>query len=42
MTPKVPDRTGRSLEMIAENIRRYRAGERMLNLLTPADLYTRG
>jgi len=42
MTPQVPDRTGRSLEMIVENIRRYRAGERMLNLLTPADVYTRG
>jgi phosphoglycerate dehydrogenase-like enzyme len=42
MTPQVTDRTGRSLAMIAENIRRYRAGERMLNLLTPADLYTRG
>src|SRR6185369_7327827 len=40
MTPQVPDRTGRSLEMISENIRRYRAGERMLNLLTPADVYT--
>jgi phosphoglycerate dehydrogenase-like enzyme len=42
MTPQVPDRTGRSLEMISENIRRYRAGERMLNLLTPADIYTQG
>src|SRR5215212_10247890 len=42
MTPQVPDRTGRSLETIAENIRRYRAGERMLNLLTPEDVYTRG
>jgi phosphoglycerate dehydrogenase-like enzyme len=41
-TPQVPDRTGRSLEMIAENIRRYRAGERLLNLLTPADVYTHG
>jgi phosphoglycerate dehydrogenase-like enzyme len=41
-TPQVPDRTGRSLEMIAENIRRYRVGERMLNLLTPADVYTHG
>jgi phosphoglycerate dehydrogenase-like enzyme len=41
-TPQVPDRTGRSLAMIAENIRRYRAGERMLNLLTPADVYTQG
>jgi phosphoglycerate dehydrogenase-like enzyme len=41
-TPQVPDRTGRSLAMITENIRRYRAGERMLNLLTPADVYTQG
>jgi phosphoglycerate dehydrogenase-like enzyme len=40
-TPQVPDRTGRSFEMIAENIRRYRAGERMLNLLTPDDIYTK-
>jgi phosphoglycerate dehydrogenase-like enzyme len=39
-TPQVPDRTARSLEMITENIRRYRAGERLLNLLTPADVYT--
>jgi len=41
-TPQVPDRTGRSFEMISENIRRYRAGERMLNLLTPDDVYTQG
>lgn len=41
-TPQVPDRTGRSLEMITENVRRYRAGERLLNLLTPADMYTQG
>jgi phosphoglycerate dehydrogenase-like enzyme len=41
-TPQVPDRTGRSLEMITENIRRYRAGEGMLNLLTPSDVYTHG
>jgi phosphoglycerate dehydrogenase-like enzyme len=40
-TPQVPDRTGRSFEMIAENIRRYRAGERLLNLLTPDDIYTK-
>ena len=40
-TPRVPDRTGRSLETIAENVRRYRAGERLINLLTPADIYTR-
>jgi len=41
-TPQVPDRTGRSLEMIVENVRRYRTGERLLNLLTPADVYSRG
>lgn len=41
-TPQVPDRTGRSLEMIVENVRRFRAGEAMLNQLTPADIYTRG
>jgi phosphoglycerate dehydrogenase-like enzyme len=42
MTPQVPDRTGRSLAMIVENVRRYRAGEPLLNLLTPADVFTRG
>jgi phosphoglycerate dehydrogenase-like enzyme len=41
-TPQVPDRTGRSLAMIVENVRRYRAGERLLNLLTPTDVFTRG
>jgi len=41
-TPQVPDRNGRSLEMILENARRYRAGEPMVNLLTPADIWTRG
>ena len=39
-TPQVPDRTGRSLEMIVENVQRFRAGEPLLNLLTPADIYT--
>jgi phosphoglycerate dehydrogenase-like enzyme len=39
-TPQVPDRTGRSFAMISENIRRYRAGEPMLNLLTAADAFT--
>ena len=41
-TPQVPDRTGRSLEIIAENVRRYRAGEPLLNLLRPEDVYTKG
>ena len=39
-TPQVPDRTGRSLEIIVENARRYRAGEPLLNLLRPEDVYT--
>jgi len=40
LTPAVPDRTGRSLDIICENIRRFRAGEPMLNVLTPEDMYT--
>lgn len=40
-TPQVPDRTGRSLDIIVENIRRYRAGEPLLNRLGPDDVYTR-
>jgi phosphoglycerate dehydrogenase-like enzyme len=39
-TPQVPDRTGRSLAIIEENARRYRAGEPLLNLLRPEDVYT--
>jgi len=42
VTPQVPDRTGRSLDIIVENVRRYRAGEPLLNLLRPEDVYTRG
>jgi phosphoglycerate dehydrogenase-like enzyme len=40
VTPKVPDRTGRSLDIICENIRRFAAGEPLLNMLTPEDVYT--
>ncbi|MCC7370516.1 MAG: D-2-hydroxyacid dehydrogenase [Chloroflexi bacterium] len=40
-TPQVPDRTGRSFDTISENIRRFRAGEPLLNRLLPADIYTR-
>jgi phosphoglycerate dehydrogenase-like enzyme len=40
ITPQVPDRTARSLEIICENVRRFRAGEAMLNRLTPEDMYT--
>lgn len=41
VTPAVPDRTARSLDIICENIRRFRAGKPLQNLLTPEDLYTR-
>ena len=41
VTPAVPDRTGRSLEIIVENIRRFSAGEPLLNRLTPEDVYTK-
>ncbi|MFN8523880.1 MAG: D-2-hydroxyacid dehydrogenase [Chloroflexota bacterium] len=41
-TPQVPDRTERSLQIISENARHYRAGEPMINQLVPEDVYTRG
>ena len=40
VTPAVPDRTARSLEIICENVRRFKAGEPLLNVLTREDLYT--
>lgn len=40
VTPAVPDRTARSLDIICENIRRYRTGEAMINVLGPDDVYT--
>lgn len=42
VTPAVPDRTGRSLDIIRENIRRFYAGEALLNPLAPEDRYTPG
>ncbi|MDQ3701644.1 MAG: D-2-hydroxyacid dehydrogenase [Chloroflexota bacterium] len=42
VTPQVPDRTGRSLDIIVENVRRYRAGDPLLNQLRPEDVYTKG
>lgn len=39
VTPAVPDRTSRSLDIICENIRRFKAGEPLLNQLTPEDVY---
>jgi len=41
-TPQVPTRTERSLEIICENIHRYRAEIPMLNILTKQDIYTKG
>jgi phosphoglycerate dehydrogenase-like enzyme len=41
VTPAVPDRTARSLDIICENIRRFAAGEPLLNRLTKEDVYTR-
>jgi phosphoglycerate dehydrogenase-like enzyme len=40
VTPTVPDRTGRALDIICENIRRFSAGEAMLNRLTEEDIYS--
>jgi phosphoglycerate dehydrogenase-like enzyme len=39
-TPPVPDRSNRSLEIILENLRRYRQGVPMLNRITAEDVYT--
>ena len=35
-TPQVPNRAGRTIEIIRENKRRFLSGDPMLNLLTPA------
>ncbi|MDR7113704.1 phosphoglycerate dehydrogenase-like enzyme [Microbacterium trichothecenolyticum] len=40
VTPKLADRTTRSVRMIVENVRRYRAGEELLNALRPADIFS--
>jgi phosphoglycerate dehydrogenase-like enzyme len=39
-TPSMPDKTQRSIDMIVENLARYRAGEPMLNAITRNDLFT--
>jgi phosphoglycerate dehydrogenase-like enzyme len=39
-TPRLPDKIQRSVDMITENVRRYRAGEPMLNLMKPHDVFT--
>ncbi|MFW2544991.1 D-2-hydroxyacid dehydrogenase [Primorskyibacter sp. 2E107] len=37
---KLPDRSERSLQVILENVRRYRAGEEMLNQISKEDLWS--
>ncbi|TDG00674.1 D-2-hydroxyacid dehydrogenase [Paenibacillus piri] len=41
-TPAVPDRIGRSLDIICSNAEAYRTGQPMINLLTIKDIYTKG
>ncbi len=41
MTPRMPDKTQRSIDTIVENVRRYRAGHDLLNAITPRDAFTR-
>jgi phosphoglycerate dehydrogenase-like enzyme len=40
VTAEMPDLTARSLDIICENVLRYGAGESLLNLLSPDDVYT--
>jgi phosphoglycerate dehydrogenase-like enzyme len=41
-TAALPDKVDRSVEVITDNFRRYRAGEPMLNQMTREDLWTKG
>jgi phosphoglycerate dehydrogenase-like enzyme len=40
-TPGMPNRTERSIQIICDNIRRFRNGEPMLNQLRRDDVYTK-
>ena len=42
MTPQVPNRAGRTIEIIRENKRRFEAGEPLLNLLRKEDQFGEG
>jgi len=42
VTAEMPDLRARSLDIISENVRRYRAGEPMLNRLVAEDVYRGG
>jgi len=39
-TPRLPDKTQRSVDMIIANIERYRAGRPMINVLSERDVFT--
>lgn len=39
-TPALPDKSDRSLGMILENLMRYRAGQPMINRITPEDVWS--
>lgn len=39
-TPKLPDRTQRMIDTLAENVHRYRSGSPLLNTLSRSDVYT--
>ncbi|MCW4459795.1 D-2-hydroxyacid dehydrogenase [Microbacterium sp. MPKO10] len=41
-TPKLPDKTQRSIDTIVANAERYRRNEPLLNALSPRDLFTKG
>lgn len=41
VTPQVPNRTERSLEIIAENVKRYREDKPMLNQLRKCDIFSK-
>ncbi|MEP3278307.1 MAG: D-2-hydroxyacid dehydrogenase [Stappiaceae bacterium] len=40
VTPQMPDRLGRSVKIILENISRFRNGQPLLNRLSPSDVFT--
>lgn len=41
VTPQMPDRTGRTLDILAENFRRYQAGDPLLHQFTEEDVFSR-
>jgi phosphoglycerate dehydrogenase-like enzyme len=41
-TPGMPDRTARSIEIICDNIRRFKNNQPLLNALEQGDIYTKG